>query len=330
METNQVVRLHAVPHPSAPVRQAGFPLDHPYIEQCWAPVIGPTSVLLLRRLPVLWRENLSVEVSLEELAGSLGLGRSTERNGSLHRTLDRLVRFRFAAAQGPADLAVFTEAPPVPARQLDRLPSWCRSRHTQLLGAHLDGLTPLHATPASPTNLAARPTASADPSRASTDDPHRALFGRPHRRLMLSPSPGHQRRPDPPLPRTHPCRYPSRGTCGPHPQLPRAAREFHDHGAASAGGRTAGPVVSRAVLHLNEPHPVPGTSPDPRSDPRGVRALPPAASTARSLRLCPGADVVALEGSRLVAGVKTSGRRRAPYVGAIPSPAHRSPPWRNP
>lgn len=155
METNQLVRLHAVPHPSAPVRQAGFPLDHPYIEQCWAGLIGPTSVLLLRRLPVLWRENVSVEVELEDLAGSLGLGRSTGRNGSLQRTLDRLVRFRFAAVEGPADLAVFTEAPPVPAHRLDRLPAWCQSRHTQLLGAHLDGLAQLQAAPASPTDLAA-------------------------------------------------------------------------------------------------------------------------------------------------------------------------------
>jgi len=156
VETNQLVRLHAVPHPSAPVRQAGFPLDHPYIEQCWAGLIGPTSVLLLRRLPVLWRENVSVEVELEDLAGSLGLGRSTGRNGSLQRTLDRLVRFRFAAVEGPADLAVFTEAPPVPAHRLDRLPAWCQSRHTQLLGAHLDGLAQLQAAPASPTDLAAR------------------------------------------------------------------------------------------------------------------------------------------------------------------------------
>lgn len=85
MDTNQLVRLHAVPHPSAPVRQAGFPLDHPYIEQCWASLIGPTSVLLLRRLPV-----------------------------------------------------------------------WCQSRHTQLPGAHLDGLAQLHAEPVSPTNLVAR------------------------------------------------------------------------------------------------------------------------------------------------------------------------------
>ena len=156
METNQLVRLHAVPHPSAPVRQAGFPLDHPYLEQCWASLIGPSSVLLLRRLPVLWRENVSVEVELEELAGSLGLGNGTGRNGSLQRTLDRLIRFQFAAAEGPADFAVFTEAPPVSAKRLERLPAWCQTQHERLLGAHLDRLAQLHAAPPSPTSLAAR------------------------------------------------------------------------------------------------------------------------------------------------------------------------------
>ncbi len=51
---------------------------------------------------------------------------------------------------------MFTEAPPVPARQLDRLPVWCQTRHVQLLGAHLDGLAELRAAPVSPTSLAAR------------------------------------------------------------------------------------------------------------------------------------------------------------------------------
>ena len=144
METSHVLRLHGVPHPAAPVRQAGFPLDHPYVEQCWAPVIGPTSVLLLRRLPVLWREGMSIEVEVDELAGSLGLGNSSGRHGAMRRTLDRLARFRFAEFAGPADLEVFTEAPPLPGRQLDRLPAWTRDRHEHLLGAHLDSLARLH------------------------------------------------------------------------------------------------------------------------------------------------------------------------------------------
>ncbi len=156
METNHLVRLHAVAHPSAQVHRAGFGLDHPYIEQCWAPLLGPTSVLLLRRLPVLWQAHAHVEIEIGELARSLGLGASTGRHGSLQRTLDRLVRFHFAVSEGPLDLGVFTEAPPVPTRRLDRLPQWCQNRHAHLLGEHLDRLAQHHATPTNPTDVAAR------------------------------------------------------------------------------------------------------------------------------------------------------------------------------
>lgn len=143
METQRVIRLHGVPHPQPQVRQVGFPLDHAYIEHCWAPVIGPTSVLLLRRLPIMWREGMTAEIDSAELAQSLGLGNSTGRNGTMQHTLDRLERFRFASFSGPDDLEVFTEAPPVSSRHLERLPAWTVKRHEHLLGAHLDELARL-------------------------------------------------------------------------------------------------------------------------------------------------------------------------------------------
>ncbi len=144
METQRVIRLHGVPHPQPQVRQVGFPLDHAYVEQCWAPIIGPTSVLLLRRLPVLWREAMTAEVDVAELAQSLGLGNSTGRNGMMQHTLERLERFRFAAFSGSEDLEVFTEAPPLSSRHLGRLPGWTVKRHEHLLGVHLDELARLH------------------------------------------------------------------------------------------------------------------------------------------------------------------------------------------
>lgn len=156
MEPHDVLHLEAAPHPLPAVRQAGFPLDHPYVEQCWAPVVGPTSVLLLRRLPLLWRQSLTADVDPAELAASLGLGHSTGRNGPLHRTLDRLVRFRFASEVGPSTFEVFTEAPPLAARQLDRLPAWTRTRHESLLSTHLERLAELHRPTPQPTDLTTR------------------------------------------------------------------------------------------------------------------------------------------------------------------------------
>jgi hypothetical protein len=138
--TPEVLDLHAVPHPSAPVRQAGFPLDHPYLEHCWTPVLGPSTVLLLRRCPWLWREGMPAHVATEDLASQLGLGRGTGRTSAISHTIDRVVRFRFAAMPTAGELHVYTEVPPLPTRLLERLPGWCRDEHERLLGTHLDAL----------------------------------------------------------------------------------------------------------------------------------------------------------------------------------------------
>lgn len=170
MECTDTIRLHATPHPSASVRRAGFPLDHPYLEQCWTPLLGPTSIVLLRRIPELWRENLTAELPVPELAASIGLGRATGRHGPLWRTLDRLVRFRFADMPVPGEFDVFTELPPVHERLLERLPAWNRRHHDQLLGAHLDHL----ATPGQRhSDLAAMPSPTAPANTPPVPSLHR-------------------------------------------------------------------------------------------------------------------------------------------------------------
>lgn len=138
--TPEVMDLHAVAHPSAQVRRAGFALDHHYLEQCWTPIVGPSSVLLLRHCVSLWRDATPARVPTEDLARQIGLGRGTARHSPLQHTLDRVVYFRFASMATPGQLDVYTEVPPVGARQLERLPTWSRAQHDRLLGQHLDGL----------------------------------------------------------------------------------------------------------------------------------------------------------------------------------------------
>ncbi|HET6662952.1 MAG TPA: hypothetical protein VFG94_01780, partial [Acidimicrobiales bacterium] len=76
MEPPEVLAIHAVPDPNPKVRRVGFALDDPYVEQVWAGVIGPSSLLALRRLPVLWRDRKPAVVDVRELGQSLGLGPS--------------------------------------------------------------------------------------------------------------------------------------------------------------------------------------------------------------------------------------------------------------
>lgn len=140
MSEPNVLVVHATAHPVPQVHRAGFPLDHPYVERCWAPVLGPSSILLLRRMPTLFKQAPSVGIPLDELAQSLGLGLGTGRNSPIWRTLERVVHFRFAAWSGDRELDVYTEASPLGPRHLARVPESTRKLHEQLLGAHLDSL----------------------------------------------------------------------------------------------------------------------------------------------------------------------------------------------
>ena len=124
--------LRLVPGLPAPLRRPGvFPATHPYVEDCWTGIIGPTSVLLLRRATLLFQERVPAVIDSAELAASLGLGR-----GRLGHTIERLRQFRMAAWEPGQALAVADRVPPLSARQLERSPAWVVSRH-QL---HLDRL----------------------------------------------------------------------------------------------------------------------------------------------------------------------------------------------
>lgn len=145
MEHTHTLELAAVAHPNPKVRQVGFGLSHPYVEQCWGAVVGPSSVAITRRLPVLWTQQEPAHIPVDELARSLGLGAGAGRQGRLQRSLDRLVRFSLATWREPGRaLDAYTEVPPLSGRQLDRLPAWSRRSHDRLLSDHLDQLATGH------------------------------------------------------------------------------------------------------------------------------------------------------------------------------------------
>ena len=54
MEEHNALTFTPVEHPNPQVRQVGFDLEHPYVERCWSAVVGPSSMLLLRRVAALW------------------------------------------------------------------------------------------------------------------------------------------------------------------------------------------------------------------------------------------------------------------------------------
>jgi hypothetical protein len=135
------LELLAAQHPDPHVRRLGFDLTHPYVEQCWGALLGPSSVVVLRRLPVLWADQEPAQVPTDELARSLGLGAGTGHNSRLHRTLDRLTRFRLAIWTEPdRALGIYTDVPPLDARHLSRVTTSTQQAHDRLLSRHLDEL----------------------------------------------------------------------------------------------------------------------------------------------------------------------------------------------
>lgn len=135
----EILTVHAAVHPVGTVHRAGFPLDHHYVERCWTQVLGPSSVLLLRRFPELFKESPDPVVPLSELAQSLGIG-GVGQHSAIRRTLDRVVQFRFASWATAGELDVYTTVPPLTGRLLERADSTTRAAHDRLLGEHLDVL----------------------------------------------------------------------------------------------------------------------------------------------------------------------------------------------
>jgi hypothetical protein len=230
MEPPEVLAIHAVPHPNPKVRRVGFALDDPYVEQVWAGVKGPSALLVLRRLPVLWHEREPAVVDLRELGQSLGLGPSVARSGRTWRTIERLVGFGTAHWLPGDELGVRTEVVPLNARQLARLPEWTRQVHDRLLGTHLDRLTsptPTRpSTPIPPSTAPASPPASTTSSTAAPQSPAASASNHdlppvPRRRLVLVPRGSPTVVPNPQAQRAHPCRCPCGAPAGRPPSVTR-------------------------------------------------------------------------------------------------------------
>lgn len=152
------LEIHPAAYPNLEVHRAGFPLDHPYLEQCWSPILGPSSVLLLRHTAQLWRDSDPAVVDSADLAQQIGLGKGRGTHSPLGHTLNRIVRFRFAQWSGPGVLDVYTEVRPLRERDLSRVPAWSAGRHDELLSRHLDslGASPPTAVPTDHASLMAQ------------------------------------------------------------------------------------------------------------------------------------------------------------------------------
>jgi hypothetical protein len=68
------IRLTRRPHANGMVRASGITPTDPYLEWCWLPVVGPTTVALTRHAADLTSDGGESRIPLSDLGRLLGLG----------------------------------------------------------------------------------------------------------------------------------------------------------------------------------------------------------------------------------------------------------------
>jgi hypothetical protein len=142
------IRLIRRPHPNQLVRACGIAPTDPYLEWCWLPVVGPSTVALVRHIAHLTSSAGEAHVPLNDLGRQLGLGTVDvpTRNNKLVRTLGRSEQFglAFTSVGAPGESMTFgihNELALVPSRLLQRLPELARQRHVAAVEAANEALT---------------------------------------------------------------------------------------------------------------------------------------------------------------------------------------------
>jgi hypothetical protein len=142
------IRLIRRPHTNPMVRTSGITPTDPYLEWCWLPVVGPSTIALIRHVAELTSSSGEAHIPLGDLGRLLGLGAVDvpSRNNKLVRTMARAEQFglAFTSIGVPGESVTFgihNEIALVPARLLERLPEVARQRHETAVEAANEALT---------------------------------------------------------------------------------------------------------------------------------------------------------------------------------------------
>lgn len=118
-------------HPwDAPHADGGHDLRGEYVERFWLPILGPSTLVLVRRIARgLDHAPGGFRIDLELTAAALGLGTAQGKKGPLPRALHRAQTFGFARPVGTDKVAFRTRAATLTVRQLERLPHIVQAAH---------------------------------------------------------------------------------------------------------------------------------------------------------------------------------------------------------
>jgi hypothetical protein len=127
-ETTTSVRLETFLDPA---QTSGHHPRSTYVERFWLPVLGPSTIVLVRQLAQRISEG-EREVDLAVLARTLGLGDSTQRERGFHRTLRRALDFDVLRYTAARTLGLRALLPTLSVRQVEHLPETLRTEHRSL------------------------------------------------------------------------------------------------------------------------------------------------------------------------------------------------------
>jgi hypothetical protein len=118
----------------------GFDPRSDYAERFWLGVLGPSTLLLLRRIAAAFDEQpAGFALPLADTARELGLGHMGGRNNPFVRALGRLCTFDMAQPLGEGVLAVRRRIPPLNRRQIVHLPDALQAAHQRFQEEQLAG-----------------------------------------------------------------------------------------------------------------------------------------------------------------------------------------------
>ncbi len=133
--TTTALGIEAWPDPL--IDRLGHDPRSAYVERFWLGILGPSTVLLMRRLAhQLDAQPDGFTIDLIDTARSLGVGMRGGRQSPFMRTIDRVCRFGAARWQTPERLAVRRMLPPLTRHQLTRLTPSVQAEHQMWIDAH--------------------------------------------------------------------------------------------------------------------------------------------------------------------------------------------------
>ncbi|NNC80672.1 MAG: hypothetical protein HKN94_11035 [Acidimicrobiales bacterium] len=127
--------VFVLPHADPAVDPIGFDPRSDYAEQFWLPILGPSTLWMLRRLA----QRFDVEpdgfaLDLPELSASLGIrSKAGGRNTTFHRSIERLVTFNMGRTIDERTISVRRIMPPLHAGQVRRLSPNLQQRHADAI-----------------------------------------------------------------------------------------------------------------------------------------------------------------------------------------------------